>query len=102
MYSKFKYIIFLIVVALFLSSCVAGANKLEGTIDAEGAVAGFWHGLWHGAIILITFIISLFNDKVSVYEVHNNGIWYNLGFVLGAVISLGGSHAASRGKKEDD
>ena len=52
-------------------------------------VAGFWAGLWHGLICIITFIISLFTDSVGVYEINNNGNWYNFGFVLGIIISLG-------------
>ncbi len=51
--------------------------------------AGFWAGLWHGLIIIITFIISLFTDNVGVYELNNNGGWYNFGFVLGILISVG-------------
>lgn len=53
-------------------------------------MAGFWQGLWHGLIVPITFIISLFSKSVHMYEVHNNGAWYNCGFLLGACISLGG------------
>lgn len=30
-------------------------------------------GLWHGIIIPATFVISLFNDNVSIHDVHNNG-----------------------------
>ncbi|MDZ7724917.1 MAG: hypothetical protein U5R06_19435 [candidate division KSB1 bacterium] len=51
--------------------------------------AGFWAGLWHGLIIIITFIISLFTDTVGIYETANTGGWYNFGFVLGLLISLG-------------
>ena len=51
--------------------------------------AGFWAGLWHGFIVVITFIISLFTDTVTIYEINNNGGWYNFGFVLGLMISLG-------------
>ena len=47
-----------------------------------------------GIISPITFIISLFNNHVNVYEVHNNGNWYNFGFVLGAGILLGGGGTA--------
>ena len=47
----------------------------------------------------ITFFISLFNDTVNVYEIHNNGNWYNFGFVLGAGVSLGGGGAGSRGRR---
>jgi hypothetical protein len=46
--------------------------------------------LWHGLIVIVTFIISLFNDNVTVYEVHNNGGWYNLGFIFGVMMIFGG------------
>jgi hypothetical protein len=59
--------------------------------DDEGKVAGFWMGLWHGFTSPVMFIISLFNHSVEVYEVHNNGGWYTLGFLLGASVVLGGS-----------
>lgn len=55
---------------------------------------GFWLGMWHGFISPITFIISLFNDSVEFYSVHNNGGWYNFGFVLGACILFGGGSQA--------
>ena len=51
--------------------------------------AGFWAGLWHGLIIVIAFIIGLFTDSVAIYEINNTGGWYNFGFVLGLMISLG-------------
>ena len=41
-------------------------------------------GLWHGFISPVTFVISIFSRNVRLYEVHNNGTWYNFGFVLGA------------------
>ncbi len=56
---------------------------------ADGDVAGFWLGVWHGLISPITFVISLFTDTVNLYEVHNNGNWYDFGFVIGAGIGLG-------------
>jgi|SRR3989344_3789320 len=59
--------------------CAAGRNELAGQPDS----AGFLLGLWHGLILGITFVISLFTDSVSLYEVHNNGAWYNFGFLLG-------------------
>ena len=67
---------------LVLSGC-AGPNPLVGTHGSAG-VAGFWSGLWHGLICPIAFVISLFNRAVPMYEVHNNGKWYNFGFILGA------------------
>jgi len=37
-----------------------------------------------------TFIVSLFNPDVGIYEINNNGGWYNFGFVVGAS-AVGGS-----------
>jgi hypothetical protein len=78
--------------AIALAGCAPGPNDVAevGTTD----VAGFWLGLWHGIICPITFLISLFNDHVNVYEVHNNGNWYNFGFVFGASIVFGGGPGA--------
>ena len=48
-----------------------------------GSRAGFLAGLWHGLICPVTFIVSLFNPKVRIYEQNNNGGWYDFGFVVG-------------------
>jgi hypothetical protein len=56
-----------------------------------GDPAGFWLGLWHGFIVLFTFIVSLFKDGVGIYESNNSGSLYNLGFLLGIMIFFGGS-----------
>ena len=87
------------VVVVIVASCTAGPNTVVDTAGVDGDIAGFWLGLWHGLIAGITFIISLFTDKVHMYEVHNNGAWYDLGFVLGAGILFGGSTHASRRRK---
>ncbi len=76
--------------AFLLISCAAGPNPSAHTAATNGNIAGFWLGLWHGIISWITFLISLFNSNVQFYEVHNNGGWYNFGFVLGAGITFGG------------
>jgi len=83
--------------AALLSGCAAGRNPLAGVPGPHG-MAGFWLGLWHGMICVVTFVISLFNKNVHVYEVHNNGAWYDLGFILGASISLGGAGRGSHSK----
>jgi hypothetical protein len=66
-------------VALVVTACAAGPNVASNVDD----VAGFWKGLWHGLIYPVTFIISLFTDNVNIYEVRNNGNWYDFGFVAG-------------------
>lgn len=80
----------LVVVALFLSACAAGVNPEVDVPGADGDIAGFWLGLWHGFIAPVTFFISLFTDSVNIYEVHNNGNWYDFGYVIGAGLLLSG------------
>ena len=91
----------LLLVLVVLAACVPGRNDLARTPDEEGRVAGFWQGLWQGIIAPITFIVSLFTPNVQFYEVHNNGNWYNLGFVLGAGILTGGGIFGSRRRRHD-
>ena len=70
----------LVVLLLLLGGCAAGPAEVS---EAAG-VAGFFTGLWHGLILPVTFVVSLFTDTVGVYDVHNAGHLYDLGFVLGA------------------
>ncbi len=102
----FLLLLGLTILLVLSTGCAAGVNEQLGTPDARGVVAGFWLGLWHGLIAPMTFIVSLFTDRVHVFEVHNNGSWYDFGFVLGASVVFGGSgkaqaHAVpARGRKE--
>ena len=91
-----RMILVVLALTLMLAACSAGANPEVGVAAADGDVAGFWLGLWHGLIAPITFVISLFKDSVNIYEVHNNGNWYDFGFVFGAAIALGGSSRKKR------
>jgi len=70
---------------ILLTSCVPGG----GAYTPESP-AGFFWGLWHGFIALITLIGSLFSDYVNIYEVHNTGLGYNIGFLIGVNSLLGG------------
>jgi hypothetical protein len=72
---------------LTLSACAAGPNAM---VDTGPDPAGFWLGLWQGLISPITFLISLFTPEVNIYEVQNNGNWYDFGFMLGIVLAFGG------------
>ena len=93
------FVLVAVALVVALASCAPGSNPQEGVADPGGDVAGFWLGLWQGIIAPITFVISLFSDTISVYEVHNNGNWYNLGFVLGAGILLGGSAGSAKRRR---
>ncbi len=64
----------------------------------EGAgLPGFWYGLLHGFVMLFSLIGSLF-WHVRVYAYPNAGRWYDFGFVVGAMMFWGSSHAG-RGRK---
>ena len=69
---------------------VAGPNSKYKLPDAQPA--GFWHGL----IVPITFIISIFNPNVRIYETSNRGRLYDFGFILGLTGSFGGSGSRTR------
>lgn len=88
-------------VAALLCGCAAGT----GDFSAEQP-AGFWAGLWHGAISVITLIIHIFSPGVRVYELHNTGGWYDLGFLLGVICIWGGGSSAgyigSARRRKDD
>jgi hypothetical protein len=81
--------LFLVFTLCFAAGCAAGPNVFKNSPGANGSVAGFWLGLWHGFILPFAFVVSLFSDKVTVYEVHNAGAWYNFGFLLGAAMIWG-------------
>jgi hypothetical protein len=76
-------------VLLMLSACSAGPNELAQPDQG----AGFWLGLWQGLISPITFFVSLFTPEVSIYEVENNGNWYDFGFMLGVCLAFSGGGA---------
>ena len=73
----------LLALLLLMQGCAPAANVHSNTPNGEGYVAGFWMGLWHGMIALWSFIASLFWPQIGVYEIHNSGALYNLGFILG-------------------
>ena len=69
------------------------------TRNLSGAPAGFWLGLWQGLIVFLSFIASWFDTNIVLYQVNNNGFWYNFGYVIGLIIlgtGGGGSARASR------
>lgn len=94
----------MLAIVLLAAACVPGPNAQANVPNEDGNLGGFWDGLWQGVIAPITFIVSLFNHNVAMYEVHNNGGWYNLGYLLGLAIILGGSGggASRRRRRRSD
>ena len=87
--------ILLVLLALALSGCVPGDGS-----HAAGRPAGFFTGVWHGWIAPVTLVWSLFDGDVGIYEVHNSGFLYDLGYYM-AIISGFGGLALSRKKKKN-
>ena|SRR5215470_9749113 len=92
---------FLVLAALLLSvlaGCAAGPNQSQDSPNDHGTVAGFWQGIWHGFIAPFVFVASLFKSNPTIYEVHNNGAWYNFAYLLGLACFFGsrGSCTARR------
>lgn len=87
-------LILIIALALTLTGCADYVDV--STIPACTQTYGFWVGLWHGVIAPFSWIGSLFDDSVAVYEVCNDGGWYDFGFVLGIGALGGGASSSSR------
>jgi hypothetical protein len=85
-----RIIVFLICIftALLLSSC---AHQPE-TMAYEPP--GFFSGVLHGFLILFSLIGSIFMD-IRIYAFPNSGGWYDFGYVLGAIMFLGGGGASA-------
>lgn len=101
--ARARLAVLLVVVALGMAACAAGPNP---GVAHTAQNAGFWLGLWQGLITPVTFVISLFTDHVNIYEVHNDGNWYDFGYVLGLMVAFGGpasgrAAARSRGSAAD-
>jgi hypothetical protein len=52
----------------------------------DGRIAGLILGLWHGIIAPVMLVGSFFNPAMQIYEVHNNGVEYNLGYLIGVAL----------------
>ena len=88
-------VLFLLLLGI-LAGCAPGPNQSKGIASEHRGVAGFWLGLWQGFIAPFVFVASLFKGDISIYEVHNNGGWYNFGYLFGLACFFGGGNRASR------
>lgn len=104
MIKNLVFVTLLLVLATLLAACAPGSkvevNTPNSTLQlaspgpnpeqdkpAEGGrVSGFVQGFWHGLISPVTVVGSFFNPNMQMYEVHNNGKEYNVGFLIGVAI----------------
>lgn len=99
MKSALALLVLLLLLLNILAGCAPGSNQFKGTMGEQGRVAGFWLGLWHGFIAPFVFLASLFRSNLNVYEVHNNGSWYNFGYLFGLTCFFGGGGNRTAGRK---
>ena len=83
-------ILFLIVL-IALVGCVPGDGK-----HTEANPAGFFWGIWHGWIAPISLIWGLFDSAIRLYEPHNTGWWYDVGFYIAVISGFGGISLSRR------
>lgn len=91
MKSTLAFLALVSLVLIVVAGCAPGPNQFKGTANQHDVLAGFWLGIWHGFIAPFVFVVSLFKNNLSIYEVHNNGAWYNLGYLFGLCCFFGGS-----------
>ncbi|HYD14566.1 MAG TPA: hypothetical protein VEC11_17095 [Allosphingosinicella sp.] len=75
-----------------LSACAR--QTLAGAVAADAP--GFLRGLWDGFIFIWSWLVSLFVPEVAVYQVPNNGGWYDFGYFLGIVVFGAGARGGTR------
>ena len=99
MKSSLPLLVLVLLLLNILAGCAPGSNQPKGTASEHGVVAGFWLGLWQGFIAPFVFVASLFKGNLGIYEIHNNGAWYNFGYLFGlACFFGGGGQQAGRGR----
>ena len=87
---KIAALILVLLLLAMLAACAPGPNHMQGTAGPKNTVAGFWLGVWQGFIAPFVFVISFFKSDLNIYEVHNNGAWYNFGYLFGLACFFGG------------
>jgi hypothetical protein len=99
-----KYIPLFVVLGLLLLGAgiyiIVNHVGMATRVGYSAEPANFWLGLWQGAIIFLSFIASWFDKNIVLYQVHNNGLWYNIGFMIGLVIAIGSGAKGSNNKDE--
>lgn len=89
---KLKIMLFLLIITCCVISC-ADVSPIATTLIEP---YGFFSGVWHGLIVPLSFIGSLFSDDIAIYAYNNNGGWYDFGFVIGIGSLFGTSNTKTK------
>ncbi|MBX2817528.1 MAG: hypothetical protein KTR24_16075 [Saprospiraceae bacterium] len=67
--------------ALAITSTGCGVTS-EDMLGA-GMQKGFLHGILHGFLAPLKFLLAFIMEDMHMYATSNNGQWYDAGFLLG-------------------
>ncbi len=84
----------LALLALSAAGCFPGGERYSFSDPA-----GFFTGIWHGWIAPLSLIVGIFSDNVTLYETHNTGWWYDLGFYMAVISGFGGVALSRKSRK---
>lgn len=84
----------LLVIMVLMSGCADVSPHAQQCVTSDPY--GFFGGLWHGFILELSLVGSLFSDNIAIYAYNNNGGWYDFGFVIGVVSFTGGAVKITR------
>ncbi len=94
--NKLFVILAILVLGTMLLTACGTPNPMTNTaLESTGKVYGFWNGLWDGLTAIFAFIGNLFGGHFGIYQVYNNGGWYDFGFLLGVGVFAKGSTSFS-------
>ena len=94
---KLLILVAILVLGTMLLSACGTPNPMANTpLESTGQVYGFWNGLWDGMTAIFAFMGNIFGGHFGIYQVHNNGGWYDFGFLLGVGAFAGGASSSSR------
>jgi hypothetical protein len=68
---------------LLMTACGFVGTEPISALDPPG----FFLGVWHGLLAPWTLIVRLFLD-IKMYAVPNTGWFYDLGFLIGVLLSI--------------
>jgi hypothetical protein len=69
---------------LVVATCVAwGLNRSSAALTRSNRVAGFGHGILHGALMPLALPNLLIGHDVTIYAPNNTGRTYKLGYTVG-------------------
>ena len=72
-----------LLVVVLAAGCAPGNARWS---TDTGRPANFWAGLWHGIIIVVTFVVSLFSMNVEFPgQRHPAMFWFILALAFGSI-----------------